>query len=163
MPLKNRNNHYLTPISGLFVAASLLLTGCANGADAPTRMIKQVTDGVEADQGTIKVRNLLLVAQADGSAALVGTFINSGAQSDSILSLTANGIAATLNPANPVLATNAPVTFAGDVANASASIPGLNLEAGKRASVVITFASQEVIKLDALVVAREGDYANVGK
>ena len=163
MPLKNRNNHYLTPISGLFVAASLLLTGCANGADAPTRMIKQVTDGVEADQGTIKVRNLLLVAQADGSAALVGTFINSGAQSDSILSLTANGIAATINPTNPVLATNAPVTFAGDVANASASIPGLNLEAGNRAAVVITFASQEVIKLDALVVAREGDYANVGK
>ncbi len=163
MPLKNRNNHYLTPISGLFIAASLLLTGCANGADAPTRMIKQVTDGVEADQGTIKVRNLLLVAQADGSAVLVGTFINSGAQADSILSLTANDIAATLNPAKPMLETNAPVTFSGDIANASAVIPGLNVEAGKRASVTITFASQEVIKLDALVVAQEGDYANVGK
>ena len=162
MPLKNRNNHYLTPISGLFIAASLLLTGCANGADAPTRMIKQVTDGVEINQGLLKVRNLTLVAQADGSAVFIGTFINTGAQKDAILSITANQIAAVINPANPVLETNAPITFAGDIANASARVPGLNVEAGKRVPVTITFESEEVIKADVLIVLKEGDYANVG-
>ncbi|CAB4536409.1 unannotated protein [freshwater metagenome] len=162
MPLKNRNNHYLTPISGFFIAASLLLTGCANGADAPTRMIKQVTDGVEVDQGSIKVRNLTLVAQEDGSGVFIGTFINTGAQNDAIVSITANEIAAEINPTNPVLETNAPVTFAGDIANASGRVPGLNVEAGKRVPVTITFASQEVINADVLVVLKEGDYANVG-
>jgi len=162
MPLKNRNNHYLTSISGLFIAASLLLTGCSNGADAPTRMIKQVTDGVEINQGTLKVRNLTLVAQEDGSGVFIGTFINSGAQKDAILSMTANQIAAVISPANPVLNTDEPVTFAGDVANASARVPGLNMQAGQRVPVTITFASQEVIKLDVLVVAKEGDYAKVG-
>ncbi|MSW98820.1 MAG: hypothetical protein F2815_02965 [Actinobacteria bacterium] len=138
------------------------MTGCANGADAPTRMIKQVTDGVEVDQGSIKVRNLTLVAQEDGSGVFIGTFINTGAQNDAIVSITANEIAAEINPTNPVLETNAPVTFAGDIANASGRVPGLNVEAGKRVPVTITFASQEVINADVLVVLKEGDYANVG-
>jgi hypothetical protein len=125
-------------------------------------MIKQVTDGVEINQGLLKVRNLTLVAQADGSAVFVGTFINTGAQKDAILSITANQIAAVISPANPVLETNAPITFAGDIANASARVPGLNVEAGKRVPVTITFGSEEVIKADVLIVLKEGDYANVG-
>src|ERR1700693_4893835 len=67
----------------------LALTGCgASGAGAPTRNIKQVTDGVEAQSGSIYIRDLLLVAQPDGSAALVGTFINEAATSDALVGIT---------------------------------------------------------------------------
>lgn len=152
----------MTPISALFIASSLLLTGCANGTSAPTRMIKQVTDGVEADIGSLKIRNLTIVTQADGSGVLVGTFINYSKATDAITSIVVNDIPAVISPAQPVLATDAPVTFEGAIANASARIPGLNVEAGKRAKVVITFASEASTTLDSLVVAKDGDFANVG-
>ena len=49
-----------------------LLSGCtAAGKDAPTSKIRQVTDGVEKDSGTLKLRDFVLVAQPDGSAVLV--------------------------------------------------------------------------------------------
>ena len=70
-----------------------LLTGCtAAGKDAPTSKIRQVTDGVERDSGAIKLRNVLLVAQPDGSAVLVGTIVNQGSTADAITAITANGI-----------------------------------------------------------------------
>jgi hypothetical protein len=47
------------------IALALTLTACGPGQDAPTRMIKQVTDGVELsleDNGVdIEILNLLLV------------------------------------------------------------------------------------------------------
>ena len=36
---------------GALLSSSVLLTGCAAGGQAPTRIIKQVTDGVEKDVG----------------------------------------------------------------------------------------------------------------
>jgi hypothetical protein len=125
-------------------------------------MIKQVTDGVEADIGSLKIRNLTIVTQADGSGVLVGTFINYAKTTDAISSIVVNDIPAVISPAQPALTTDAPVTFEGAIANASARVPGLNVEAGKRAKVVITFASEASVSLDTLVVAKDGDFANVG-
>ncbi len=63
---------------GLTIAlASLsLLTGCAAGPDAATRLITQVTDGVEGEAGPVKLRNFTLVLQPDSSVVLVGTIVN---------------------------------------------------------------------------------------
>jgi hypothetical protein len=161
MPLKNRKSHYFAPISALFVGTALLLTGCTNGADAPTRMIKQVTDGVEATSGQLKVRDFFIVAQEDGSGVIVGTIINSADKADAITSITANNTAVTLTPAALTLNTDTPVIFSGDTANAQGVIKTLGAAAGDRVPVEITFASQAVIKLDALIVPKTGDYAGV--
>ena len=93
---KNANNARKSMTLALVLATiSLALTGCgATGAEAPTRNIRQVTDGVEGQSGDIKVRNLLLVPQADGSATLVGFLVNVGEASDAITSIEVNGIAA---------------------------------------------------------------------
>ena len=75
------------------IASLFLLTSCgASGQDAPTRNIKQVTDGVEKDSGSIFARNVLLVAQPDGSAVLVGTFVNEGTPADVLTAMSINGV-----------------------------------------------------------------------
>ena len=85
-----RTNKALT--SSLIAASlALTLTACGPGQDAPTRMIKQVTDGVELsiqDNGVdIEVLNLLLVATETGDAVLVGTIVNQGDTEDEILGI----------------------------------------------------------------------------
>ena len=47
------------------ILASFFLTGCAAGGNAPTRLIKQVTDGVEKDIGDLKIRNVKIIALPD--------------------------------------------------------------------------------------------------
>jgi hypothetical protein len=139
-----------------------LLSGCtAAGKDAPTSKIRQVTDGVEKDSGAIKVRNIVLVAQGDGSAVLVGTIVNQDAAEDAISSITANGIAAQFT--GPlVLAQNTPVIFSGDSATTHATFPGLNLIPGQRADVTVTFGKASGVKLSVLIREKSDIYANVG-
>jgi len=69
--------------TGAFAVTALLLTGCGAGPDAETRLIKQVTDGIEANIGDLRMVNVLLVAQPDGSAVLVGTVVNNGTKQSS--------------------------------------------------------------------------------
>ena len=139
------------------------LSGCtAAGKDAPTAMIRQVTDGVEADSGSVKVRNFILVAQEDGSAVLVATIVNQEEPTDAITSITANGVSGSIT-GDLVLAKNAPVIFSGDSANASAVFANLGVTTGHRANVEITFANASKISTTALVVEKSAQFANVSK
>jgi hypothetical protein len=141
----------------------LALTGCgASGAGAPTRNIKQVTDGVEAQSGSVYIRDFLLVAQPDGSAAIVGTFINEEANTNSLTGITVGGIKATLVAPSFDLAQNSPIIFSGDSANATGTVPGLNAVAGTRVDVEVSFAHSPSVKLSALVRAKSDYFANVG-
>ncbi len=141
----------------------LALTGCgASGAQAPTRNIRQVTDGVEGQSGSIYIRDLLLVAQPNGSAAIVGTFINEEATFNSLTGITVGGIDATLSAAPFNLAHGVPVIFSGDSANATGVVLGLNATAGDRVDVVLSFAKSKSITLSALVRAKSDYFANVG-
>ena len=148
------------------ISLAFSLSACGAGNDAPTRMITQVTDGVDGSVTTygnnIKVSSLLLVAQADGSAVLVGTIINENPTVDTLLAITVGGINTTLSQKSFSLKQNAPVRFAGDTANASGVVPGLNAAPGTRVKVQLSFASAGELTLDALVLARSGVYANVG-
>lgn len=138
-----------------------LLSGCtAAGKDAPTSKIRQVTDGVEKDSGTLKLRDFVLVAQPDGSAVLVGTVVNEDASPDAISSISANAIAGAIT-GTVALAQNTPVIFSGDSANAHASFPGLNLTPGQRANVTVTFGKTPGITLSVLVREKSDIFANV--
>ena len=164
MLIKNANNARKTLTLGALLASlSLALTGCgATGAESPTRNIRQVTDGVEGQINSIKARNVLLVAQPDGSAVLVGTFVNVGADSDAIASIAANGIIAKIDPAQNELIQNRPVIFAGPSATAKATIPGLNAKPGTRLDLNVDFVVGGPLKLNVLVVEKADIYANVG-
>jgi hypothetical protein len=151
----------LTSIAAASVLA-LTLTSCANGQNAPTRNIKKVTDGAEADSGGLKARDLLLVAQPDGSAVLVATFVNETTTPDAITGISVNGVAAVL-PAPIALLQDLPAIFAGDSANQSLVIPGLKLAPSQRVPVVITFEKAAAMTLNAIVREQAGIYANTTK
>ena len=141
----------------------LALTGCgASGAQAPTRNIKEVTDGVEGQSGSIYIRDLILVAQPDGSAAIVGTFINEEATANSLTGITVGGIKATLSAAPFDLAQGVPVIFSGDSANATGVVTGLTATPGDRVDVVLSFAKSASVTLSALVRAKSDYLAGVG-
>ena len=108
----------------LVTVSVLSLSACgATGPDSPTRNIKQVTDGVEGQSGQILIRDLLLVAQPDGSAVIIGTFLNHGQNADALTGITVNNIPAKLSAASFPLVLNTPVIFSGDSANASGRVP----------------------------------------
>ena len=141
----------------------LALTGCgASGLGAPTRNIKQVTDGVEAQSGPIYIRDILLVAQPDGSAALVGTIINEGSTLDVLAGITVEGIQMHLSSPEINLISNSPVIFSGESANATGVIPGLKAIAGTRVNVVVTFAHAAPVTLSAILRLKSDYLAGVG-
>ena len=145
------------------IASLFLLTSCgASGPDAPTRNIKQVTDGIEKDSGSIAARDVLLVTQPDGSAVLVGTFINQGDSADALTGLSINGVAFKLDKPSYPLVKNQPVIFAGPTANAHAVIAGLNAVASTRVNLTITYEKAPAITANVLVRDKTDIYENVG-
>ncbi len=150
----------------LSVSLAFSLSACGAGTNAPTAMINQVTDGVDGSITTygnnLSVRSVLLVAQSDGSAVLVGTIVNENTTPDTLLGITVGGISAKLSQPTISIKQNSPIRFTGDTANASAVVPGLNASAGTRVKVQLSFASAGQLTLDAIVRERSGAYANVG-
>lgn len=153
-------------VLSLSISLALSLSACATGKDAPTKLVTQVTDGVDGSITTygndLKVSSVLLVAQSDGSAVLVGTITNENPTADTLLGITVDGIKANLSQVSLALKQNEPVRFAGDSTNASAIVPELNAAPGTRVKVELTFASAGLLTLDAIVLERSGVYANIG-
>ena len=156
--------HYSTMISARLIGAlligSITLTGCAAGGQAPTRNIKQVTDGVEKDLGDLKIRNVKIVALPDGSGTLVGFIVNHNENVDELAAIVVNGQRAEL-VTDAVLSKNKPMFFEGDSANAKAKIATLGAKPGYRVPVILYFAKGGKVELDALVVANTGIYSSI--
>jgi len=127
------------------------LTGCGSGRTAETRMIKQVTDGVEAQSNEIRLRNILVVKNENLEGILVGTLVNWSDTSDAITGITIGGMAATQSAPRYELLKNKPIIFAGESANADAFTP-LTQIAGERVPIIFTFEKASPVTLDALIV-----------
>ena len=151
----------VTSSTGALAITALLLTGCGAGPDAQTRLISQVTDGIEANIGDLRMVNVLLVAQPDGSAVLVGTVVNNGTKNDRISAITANSVDATLTPFAPALNSGGKAVFSGDSANAIAVFPALDAKIGDRVTVEFTFSASGKLKVDVLVREKSGEFASV--
>ena len=133
------------------------LTACGSGRTAETRMIKQVTDGVEAQSDEIRLRNIKIIKSKSGEGILIGTLINWSDQADAITGINIDGVAATLSGVKFDLLKNKPITFVGQTANADAFAP-INKVEGERLPITFTFATAKPVTLDALVVAQDGIY-----
>jgi hypothetical protein len=136
------------------------LTACGSGQTAETRMIKQVTDGVEAQSAEIRLRNIKIIKNELSQGILVGTLVNWSDQSDAITGINIGGVAATLSGMKFDLLKNKPITFVGDSANADA-FAQISKVAGERIPITFTFATATPVTLDALVVAQDGIYENL--
>jgi hypothetical protein len=131
------------------VAATL--TGCGSGRTAETRMIKQVTDGVEGQSNEIRVRNLLIVKNELSEGILVGTLVNWSDEVDVITGISINNLPTTVSSSRLELRKNKPVVFAGESANADAAAV-ITQSIGQRIPVIITFEKASPLTLDALIV-----------
>ena len=134
----------------LTIVASTL-TGCGSGRTAETRMIKQVTDGVEGQSNEIRVRNLLIVKNELSEGILVGTLVNWSEEVDVITGISINNLPTTVSSSRLELRKNKPVVFAGESANADAAAV-ITQSIGQRIPVIITFEKAAPITLDALIV-----------
>ena len=156
-----------TSIAFIATALALSLTACGgSGPDAPTRLIKRVTDGNEANVTTngsdLSITNLLLVATADGSAVVIGTIVNHTATPDALLGISAGGTTATLTGEQNLLQ-DKPIRFEGDSANAKAVFAGVGASAGKNVTLSLAFARAGVVKVDAIIRDQRDTYANITK
>ena len=127
------------------------LTACGSGRTAETRMIKQVTDGVEGQSNEIRVRNLLIVKNELSEGILVGTLVNWSDEVDAITGISINNLPTTVSSSRLELRKNKPVIFAGESANADAAAV-ITQSIGQRIPVIITFEKAAPITLDALIV-----------
>ena len=134
------------------------LTGCGSGQMASTSLIKQVTDGVEAQVEEIRLRNVKVIKTSTGAGVLIGTLVNWSDKSDQITSVTINNQPAIYTAKSSELLRNKPITFVGDIANADAYISMLDKEPGYRIPVTFTFASAAPVTLDTLIVNGDGIY-----
>jgi hypothetical protein len=137
------------------VALATSLTACSGaGNDAPTRMITQVTDGVEANLASegnlIYLRNIYIALNAAGEASLVGTIINQKETNDALIAVAVNRAEIKIEPQAALF--HKPITFGGESATASLPIPAESLIAGKRVPVSFFFGIAGSVSVDALIV-----------
>ena len=145
-------------------ALALTLTACGAGFNASTRQVKQVTDGVEGtitkDGNQIKLRNVLIVATAQGAGVLVGTVINDNPEDDALLGIAINGQVTTLTGASTA-SLNLPIIFEGASANGKAVVPALGAKAGSQVPVTFFFARAGGIPVQAIIREPVDTYAGI--
>ena len=140
---------------------TISLTGCGSGRTAETRMIKQVTDGVEGQSNEVRLRNVLIVKDEMAQGILIGTLVNWSDEADVLTGITINDQAVTLSAGSFNLAKNKPVIFAGPSANADAFIPQIANAIGERVDITFSFAKASPVKLNALIVQNDGIYSDL--
>lgn len=140
-----------------FAAAilSTSLTACSGtGNNAPTRMINQVTDGVEANLASegnlIYLRNIYVAVNAAGDASLVGTIVNQKPTQDALIAVAINKVGIKIVP--QIALQNKPIIFGGDSANTEAALAAAGLIAGHRVPVSFFFGLAGSVSVNALVV-----------
>jgi hypothetical protein len=147
-------------------ALALTLTGCGAGPNAETRLIKRVTDGNEVilkEKGNnISVSNLLLVATEDGSAVVIGTFVNYSEDNDSLVGLTVNGIPAVIT-GETTLKQNVPLRFEGDSATTKGVFNAVGAVAGVNVPLTLSFERAGDVTATVIVRDQRDDYKNVTK
>lgn len=146
------------------LSLSVLLTGCAAGQNAPTRMITKVTDGqeitVNENGSEIRVVNLTLVDTEDGAAVVVATIINQGDEPDQLLGISVQGVQAVLTGETALLK-DKPLFFEGEQANAKAVFPGANPKPGTHVKVSLGFAKAGFVSADVIIRDKRDDFKNV--
>ena len=148
-------------------ALALTLTGCYGaGPNAETRLTKRVTDGAEVilkDNGAnISVSNLLLVATEDGSAVVIGTFVNYSEENDSLVGLSVNGIPAVIT-GETVLKQDQPIRFEGESATTKGVFSAVGAEPGVNVPLTLTFERAGQVTKNVIVRDQRDAYANVTK
>ena len=165
--------------------AVALVCGCGTGRNAPTRMERAVTNGVQANAGNVVLRNVLLTADVPAGTAtrtlqLEGLVANNTGGQDQLTSVRtatsipflASALAASASGAAPSAAPSSGATSSGTAATATIApgtpvrlgSEGLNLSVsglpaavlpGSTLSVTFTFQQAGVVTVAVPVYAKD--------
>ncbi|MEV5964688.1 hypothetical protein AB0L70_23145 [Kribbella sp. NPDC051952] len=76
-----------TALAGAAATLSIALAACSASFSAPTSQPYQAAEGTNADSGSIHVRNMLVLADADGKGELHTVIVNDGTEDDTLVKL----------------------------------------------------------------------------
>jgi hypothetical protein len=144
----------------LLAGAGALLTGCSGGFDAQARQVYAPADGAQADAGSVRISNALVVAPAGGTeGVLLMTVSNRGGKTQQLTSLTSNGGTVDYTGSRRLAAGQA-VSFSA-VTDPSATITNLRLKPGENITLRFGFSGEDPVTVRTLVVPATGIYSTV--
>lgn len=76
-----------TALAGAAATLSIALAACGANFNAQTAKPYQAAEGTNADSGSIKVRNMLVLATADGDGQLHSAIVNDGSTDDTLVKI----------------------------------------------------------------------------
>ena len=143
--------------TALATTALLALGACGTGFSAQTNQVYQA--GVGANhRGDIDVMNTLFVANEDGSATLSAAIVNNTKAEDELSSITVT----TLDDKQLPVGDSEPVKLpAGDLTSAEGFWITKGATAGDYVKVTLTFSTTAPVTIEAPVVTRTEQYADV--
>jgi len=74
-------------LAGAAATVSIALAACSASFDAATSKPYQAAEGTNADSGSIHVRNMLVLADADGKGELHTVIVNNGGDDDTLVKI----------------------------------------------------------------------------
>ncbi|MEU8225525.1 hypothetical protein [Kribbella sp. NPDC048915] len=76
-----------TVLAGAAATLSIALGACSANFSAPTLQPYQAAEGTNAESGQLKVRNMIVLADAEGNGELHSVIVNDGAEPDTLVSI----------------------------------------------------------------------------
>ncbi len=148
------------------LAAAMLpvLSACAASFGAATQDPYAPADGVFADTGPLKLRNLVLVVTGAGQATLVGTIFNEGAEPDAVVAVSSGSAAGKLTPSAIPVPANGVAVLGQETSLGKPStveVTGKNLGPGLVTRVTLDFQRAASVSVDVLIEPRTGSYTGV--
>jgi hypothetical protein len=148
-------------LAALVLAAAALSASCATGNDAQTDRIEP--DNVSADIGALKLRNVVVVAEATGGdrAAVSAYIANEGGKPETLRSVTVEGAARVkLRPSGGVALPPGQAVLIGGPGDPTAVASGVTARPGDYLPVTFDFTGAGPARVNAFVVSGTGEYAS---
>lgn len=149
--------------TGLLLA-SPVLTGCFSGKAATTTVQSTMNsgNGTDANVGDLAIENATIVLgpEGSGSATLIGSVFNNGAQDDMLVDVTINGTPAVVTPGAEKIPAGSNATYGYD---SMKFINSYTFDAEPSAYVPVTlqFANAGVVEMSVLSVPATGIYEGI--
>lgn len=148
------------------LAAAMLpvLSACAASFGAATQDPYAPADGVQANSGSLQLRNLVLVVTGANQATLVGTVFNKGDEPDAIVAVSSAAKPGTLTPAAIPVPANGVAVLGQETSLGEPStveLTGTNLGPGLVTQLTIDFQRAASVSVDVLIEPRVGPYTGV--
>lgn len=156
-----------TPRRATILCLAILLVLLASCAPQPPVSATEYIpgQGLAANTGTIKIRNVVVVSADDGFGTLVATLVNDGNQDDALVGLTLSGGVATLRPSRMSLPARRTAVLGVQTSQSSdpsvATLTGTNVKAGLTLRISFRFERAAPATMNPLVVEHERAYAEV--